>query len=62
MKGTIAVLDVGLGGINVFSTLAKTFPRERFLYQNNLKYHPYSERSEADINELVDADIEGVMR
>lgn len=62
MKGTIAVLDVGLGGINVFSTLAKTFPRERFLYQNNLKYHPYSERSEAEIKELVDADIDGVMR
>ncbi|HHZ18536.1 MAG TPA: hypothetical protein GX390_04530 [Acholeplasmataceae bacterium] len=62
MKGTIAVLDTGLSGLNVFSTLATTFPKERFLYQNNLKYYPYSERPEAEIRQLVENDITGIMR
>lgn len=62
MKDLIGILDVGLGGFNVFSTLAATFPKERFIYQNNLKYYPYSGRPEAEIKQLVAADIDGILQ
>ena len=57
MNDTIYILDVGLSGLNVFTTLSKTFPKETFIYQNNLKYYPYSERPESEIKQLVAADI-----
>jgi len=62
MKEPIAILDTGLGGFNVFYTLVSTFPGERFIYQNNLKFYPYSARPEPEIEELINADIDEIMR
>lgn len=49
-EGYIAVIDSGIGGLNVLKKLAKTFPNERYLYFGDNGNAPYGNKS---IDELL---------
>lgn len=61
MNDTIVVLDTGLCGFGVFCALAEIFPKHRLIYENNLKFHPYLGRPEAEIKQLAADDLKRAM-
>lgn len=58
IKDAIGILDVGFEGFNVLDVLAKNFKNERFIYINDIKRFPYTNRSESEVIELVKSNVE----
>lgn len=54
----IGVLDGGLEGINIFETLCKNYPHQKFIYINDFTNYPYEDKNQADITTLVKNNIQ----
>ena len=49
----IGILDSGVGGLTVASTLLKELPDEQFLYIGDVKGYPYGDKSQEDAREYI---------
>ena len=49
----IGVFDSGLGGLTVLNELVEVLPKENFIYLADLKYSPYGEKSEKELEYIV---------
>lgn len=49
----IGVFDSGLGGLTVLNELVKILPEEKFIYLADVKYSPYGEKSEQELERIV---------
>lgn len=55
MTKPIGIIDSGLGGLSIFSTLLKTLPNESFIYIADSKNCPYGGKSKKEILSLTEA-------
>lgn len=49
----IGVFDSGLGGLTVLNELVKILPEENFIYLADLKYSPYGDKSEIELEYII---------
>lgn len=49
----IGVFDSGLGGLTVLNELVKILPEEKFIYLADLKYSPYGDKSEIELEYII---------
>ena len=58
----IGVFDSGVGGLTVFSQLAKVLPNENMIYLGDTKQFPYGNKSKETIIELSKRNIEFLIK
>ena len=54
MNQKIGILDSGIGGTTVLTEIKKLLPKEDYIYYADSKNNPYGEKTEQEINEIVD--------
>ena len=58
----IAVIDSGIGGISVLSSLIKLMPNERYLYFSDSKNLPYGNKSVDCLWQITERNLEEILR
>jgi glutamate racemase len=58
----VGVFDSGVGGVSVLREMARTLPRERFIYYGDNKNAPYGDRPEREILRLTLSAIEALLK
>jgi len=53
VKNPIGIIDSGVGGLSVASTLFRSYPKESFIYIADSKNCPYGQKSEQEIYDLT---------
>lgn len=52
IKEPIGIVDSGVGGFSILSSLQKKFPQQNFIYLCDEAHFPYSEKSVAELQEI----------
>ena len=61
-KGGIAFFDSGIGGLTVLAECKKRFPNEIFYYYGDNRHAPYGNRSNKQIQNLVERAVKKLLR